>query len=117
MDSSNGHAEANAARLIQSAYGEEARLDAPLKERTRRLLMQAQRFRRAAPAFPDRAVATLGLVFASTAIWLAIRVVGAGIEEAWQLPGLLIALPLSVNLALIPTAAVVVLRGRRRDDR
>jgi hypothetical protein len=115
-DRDTGQVDSNVARLIQAAYGEETLLDAPLKDRTRRLLFQAQRFRRSAPEFPDRAVAALGVVFASTAIWLVMQVAGAGIEQAWSLPGLLVALPLSANLALVPTAAVVVLRGRRRDD-
>jgi len=116
MDELNNHLEANFARLLEAACGEAALLDPTLRERTRQRLTQRLHLRRSAPAFSDRAVALLGLVLVGTATWLVFQVAGRGIEEVWRLPGLLIALPLSVNLLLVPVAAVVVLQGRRSDD-
>ena len=116
MNEANGHLEANVSRLLNAACGEASRLDPSLRERTRRRLTRSLHLSRSAPAFPERAVALLGFALAGTATWLVLRVVGGGLEEALRLPGLLIALPLSANLALVPVAAFVVLQRRRSDD-
>lgn len=117
MDELNNHLESNVARLLEAACGEAALLDPSVRERTRRRLTQRLHLRHSAPAFPDRAVALLGLAMAGTATWLTLQVAGRGIEEVWRLPGLLLALPLSANLVLVPVAAIVILQGRRNDDR
>jgi hypothetical protein len=116
MNDFSGHREANVGRLLEAACGKEALLDPSLRERTRRNLIRRLHLRHSAPAFPERAVALLGFVLAGAATWLVLRVGGGGLEEAWRLPGLLIALPLSANLALVPVAAFVVLQRRRSDD-
>ena len=116
MDELDDHLEANLARLLEAACGEEALLDPALREHTRQQLAQRLHLCHSAPAFPDRAVALLGLLLAGTAAWLAVQVAGGGIDEVWRLPGLLIALPLSANLLLVPVATVVVLQGRQKHD-
>ena len=116
MDELDNHLEANFTRLLEAACGEAALLDPTLRERTRERLTRRLHLIHSAPSFPDRAVALLALVLGGTATWLAFQVAGRGIEELWRLPALLIALPLSVNLALVPVAAVVVLQGRWCDD-
>lgn len=117
MNDADGHLETNVARLLESACGEDTLLDPSLREHTRRQLTRSLHLSCSAPAFPDRAVALLGFVLAGAATWLAFQVTGGGFEEAWRLPGLLIALPLSANLALVPLAAVVIFQRRRSDDR
>jgi hypothetical protein len=108
------HLEGNVARLVQAGFGEGAQLDPLAKEQTWQQLATALRVRRRAAEFPDRAVALLGIMLLGAAVWLAIRVTGAGTEVSTTVPDIVIALPLALNLIFVPVAGLVILRRRRR---
>ena len=113
MNENRSHLEANLARMIKAAAGGEAQLKESQRERTwHRLIAESRRSRPASP-FPDRVLAFLGGVQAFAALWLGIRVLTNGFTGTIDVPSLFVALPVTVNLACLPIAVMLIYRRRR----
>jgi hypothetical protein len=115
MNDKEHYLEENVARLIQAGLGKEARLDPFARERTRQSLLAQFQKEQATGTFSDRRLVTLAGILVFMAVWLGIQTLGAGEPVTESIPLLIVAVVLTLNLALIPVAAIIIIiRERRR---
>jgi hypothetical protein len=115
MNDKEHYLEENVARLIQAGLGKEACLDPLTRERTRQSLLAQFQKEQATGTFSDRRLVTLAGILVFMAAWLGIQTLGASEPITESIPLLIVAVVLTLNLALVPVAAIIIIiRERRR---
>lgn len=113
MSDENRFLEENTARLIGGAFGPEARPDRRIKGRTWRLLAAELEGRPAPVPFPAGALVALAGVLAFLAVWFVLQSLGASDPVTMRSPLILVVLLLTMNLAWVPIATVMIVIRRR----
>ena len=103
----------NVSRLVQAGLGAGARLDPLTREKVRQRLKVELRSKPSAAGFPDYSLAVLAGVLAAMALSLGGRIVAPGVRVTTSAPLIMVAVILGLNLAMVPLAAIIIVRRRR----
>jgi hypothetical protein len=115
MNDKEHYLEENISRLIKAGLDKEARIDPLARERAWRCLAAQFQEEQAIATFTDRRLVTLAGILVLMAAWLGIQTLGAGEPVTENIPLFIIAVVLTLNLALVPVAAIIIIiRERRR---
>lgn len=106
--------EENAGRLIQSAFGPEARPRPVVRQRMLQRLLAEQRAQSERADLPDGILAALVGLLVLIGVWLSTQSPGFGFPIACSLPLTIAAWLLYLNLGALPLAGIIIVIRRRK---
>ena len=104
----------NLERLLQSAYGPQARPAPPIRLQTLKLLAADLKARQVSGEFPVKALAFLTLLLVAALGWFAAQVAGVEFGASDSPAQAMLALFVLANLFLTPVAGIVIVIRRKR---
>lgn len=107
-DQNNTHNEENFARLLQNAYGAEARPSTHIYQQTYQRLLAEMRAGTEPASFPDTVVVCIGGLLFLSVIWLLIQSESLAANPA----AVLLLAGALANLVLVPVASIIIVKKR-----